>query len=67
MVRIWRSGGLLDSHVEEQFLRNPSDLHSIVKALPNETPYVIIDEVQKVPKLLDEVHRLIEETGKTFI
>jgi|ERR1700722_5962146 len=58
---------LLDSHIEEIFIRNPSELYAIVKALSNETIYVIIDEIQKVPKLLDEVHRLIEETEKIFI
>ena len=58
---------LLDSDVEDRFFRNPSDLYAIVKALPDEIHYVIIDEIQKVPKLLDEVHRLIEETDKIFI
>lgn len=58
---------LLDTDVEERFLHNPSELYSIVKALPNEITYVVIDEIQKVPKLLDEVHRLIEETNKIFI
>lgn len=58
---------LLDSSVEDQFFRNPSHLYAIVKALPEEITHVIIDEVQKIPKLLDEVHRLIEETDKIFI
>lgn len=58
---------LLDSEVEDRFQRNPGDLYAIVKALPDETAYVIIDEIQKIPKLLDEVHRLIEETYKIFI
>lgn len=58
---------LLDAEVEDRFLRNPSELYAIVKALPKETVYVIIDEIQKVPRLLDEVHRLIEETDKIFI
>lgn len=58
---------LLDSQVEDQFLRNPSDLYAIIKALPETTTHVIIDEIQKVPKLLDEVHRLIEETDRIFI
>ncbi len=58
---------LLDSSIEEQFTRNPSDLYAIVKALPKEITHVIIDEIQKIPKLLDEVHRLIEETDKQFI
>ena len=58
---------LLDSSLEDRFLRGPSELYSIVKALPDEVKYVIVDEVQKVPKLLDEVHRLVEETEKIFI
>ena len=58
---------LLDSTIEDQFLRNPSHLYSRVKALPKEIIYVVIDEIQKVPKLLDEVHRLVEETDKIFI
>lgn len=38
-----------------------------MKSLSEDTIYVVIDEIQKVPKLLDEVHRLIEETDKIFI
>ncbi len=58
---------LLDSSIEDQFLRAPSNLYAMVKALPKEVQFVVIDEVQKVPKLLDEVHRLIEETDKVFV
>lgn len=58
---------LLDSTLEDRFFLNPGELYSIVKALSPEIQYVIIDEIQKVPKLLDEVHRLIEETGRIFI
>ncbi len=58
---------LLDTEVEEKFFRNPGNLYPIVKALPQEITHVIIDEVQKVPALLNEVHRLVEETKKIFI
>ncbi len=58
---------LLDTSVEDQFFRSPSDLYAIVNALPKKIKYVIIDEIQKVPQLLDEVHRLIKETDKIFI
>jgi predicted AAA+ superfamily ATPase len=58
---------LLDSGIADRFTRNPGDLYAIVHALPKETKYVIIDEIQKVPPLLDEVHRLIEEKKKIFI
>ena len=29
--------------------------------------HIVIDEIQKAPKLLDVVHRLIESTDKIFI
>lgn len=58
---------LLDTSLEDQFMRSPSDLYAIVKALSEEVTYIVIDEIQKVPKLLDEVHRLIEEVDKIFI
>lgn len=58
---------LLDSKVEEQFFHSPSELYAIVKALPKDITHVIIDEIQKVPKLLDEVHRLIEEKERQFV
>jgi len=58
---------LLNSAIEERFLHNPSELYTLVKSLPPEIEYVVIDEIQKVPKLLDEVHRLIEESNKIFI
>ncbi len=38
-----------------------------MKVLPKEIPYIVVDEIQKIPKSLDEVHRLIEETDKIFI
>lgn len=58
---------LLDSKIFDQFLKNPSQLFDIVKALPDAVTHVIIDEIQKVPQLLDEVHRLIESTNKIFV
>ncbi len=58
---------LLDSEVESQFFHDPGSLYAIVKALPKEITHVIIDEIQKVPKLLDEVHRLIEEKQREFV
>jgi uncharacterized protein len=51
---------LLASH-EERLSRNPDDLISEVVALDNSTSHVFIDEIQKIPKLCDVVHFLIEE------
>lgn len=58
---------LLDGLEEDRFRRNPDDLFDIVMALPDVYTHVIIDEVQKVPKLLDVVHRLMGQSNKKFI
>ncbi len=58
---------LLEAKTENRFARNPDELSAIVKALPDNKTHVIIDEIQKLPKLLDVVHELIESTNKLFI
>lgn len=58
---------LLLAKEENRFARNPDELAAIVKALPKEIKHIIIDEIQKLPKLLDIVHDLIETTDKKFI
>lgn len=58
---------LLDSEVELNFLRKPNDFYQLVRQLPDSTTHVVIDEVQKVPALLDVVHRLMGETRKYFV
>src|SRR4051812_18007540 len=51
---------LLDTIVEDRFSRNPMELVDVVEALSPQEKYVIIDEIQKIPKLLDVIHLLIE-------
>jgi len=58
---------LLDPEAEDRFARSPGELQAIVKALPESTTHIIIDEIQKLPKLLDVVHLLIESTSKYFV
>lgn len=58
---------LLSSNLEVRFSRNPDSLREIVDALPKEINAVVIDEIQKVPRLLDVVHTLIEKKQKRFI
>jgi predicted AAA+ superfamily ATPase len=43
---------------------NPSSLEELIQA---KHKVVIIDEIQRVPELLNEVHRLIEDRGIRFI
>ena len=58
---------LLQAKNENRFARDPDALSEIVNALPDTQRYVVIDEIQKLPKLLDIVHDLIETTNKIFI
>ena len=50
---------LLDSNVYLELSSNPGHLEAMVGDLPENT-WVVIDEIQKIPHLLDEVHRLME-------
>ena len=58
---------LLKAEEENRFARNPDELIAIVQGLPNSINHIIIDEIQKLPKLLDIVHELIETTNKKFV
>jgi len=48
-----------------RYLKTPSVLREEIAALPF-NQLVVIDEIQKTPKLLDEIHWLIEERGQIF-
>jgi predicted AAA+ superfamily ATPase len=56
---------LLDSDLRTRLLLRPSTLREEV--LGGRPATVVIDEVQKVPALLDEVHGLLESTNTRFI
>ena len=53
---------LLRASEENRFGRNPDELLNIAQAIPkkNQDHHIIIDEIQKIPKLLDIVHECIE-------
>lgn len=51
---------LLDPEQESRFARQPNDLVAIAKSLPQTCTHLVIDEIQKLPKLLDVVHFLVE-------
>ncbi len=60
---------LLDTDLYLDLSRRPAVLSERILAAPTtqlEHP-ILIDEVQKVPALLDEVHRLIESEGLRFV
>ncbi len=57
---------LLDSEQEDVYARNPKALEEAVALRGAKAGWVVIDEVQKVPRLLDHVHRMIETTAFKF-
>ncbi|WP_016775883.1 ATP-binding protein [Anaerophaga thermohalophila] len=57
---------LLQTDVFERLYREPAQLREIVMASDLSTP-VVIDEIQKIPALLDEIHWLIENNKTQFI
>ncbi len=56
---------LLNQEIFFTLIQNP---HKLEEMIPNGFPgWVIIDEIQKIPELLNEVHRMIENRRITFI
>ena len=55
---------LLKSNLYADFLANPHLLEGLIPQ--GFDGWIIIDEIQKVPQLLNEVHRLIESRGYKF-
>lgn len=57
---------LLNPDAEEQFSKNPNDLLGKIEAMKDKNSWVLIDEIQKVPKLLNLVHLCIEKHKTLF-
>ena len=57
---------LLNPNVRKAFKRNPNSLWEALQDKPAGT-LVIVDEIQKVPELLDVVHSLMVDRGLFFI
>lgn len=55
---------LLEAELFNDLLANPQRLENFI---PRGVDWVIIDEVQRIPELLNEVHRLIEKRKYKFI
>ncbi|MFP4357765.1 MAG: ATP-binding protein [Puniceicoccaceae bacterium] len=56
---------LLRTDERMRYEREPHRLREVLRALPPEKR-VVIDEIQKVPAILDEVHHAMQETGRFF-
>lgn len=58
---------LLRSDVLLRLSANPSALETMIGAAGPKGRCVVIDEIQKIPVLLDEIQRLMEEKRTTFV
>jgi len=56
---------LLHSATYMRLMGNPSQLESMIAL--NERPFVVIDEIQRIPELLNELHRFIENRQTRFL
>jgi predicted AAA+ superfamily ATPase len=57
---------LLDPAQEDLYARSPQTLKEKWAALKKKPAWILIDEVQKVPRLLNVVHQMIEDHGVLF-
>jgi predicted AAA+ superfamily ATPase len=56
---------LLDSRYFLRLSSAPHELESLIAATPADI--IVIDEIQRIPELLNEIHRLIETRNLTFL
>jgi len=57
---------LLDPDQENRYALHPHELMEQLRATRHPLDWVVIDEIQKIPKLLDVVHMSIENHGIRF-
>jgi len=57
---------LLDPELEDKFARDAKAFSEQIIAQNDAIEWVVVDEIQKIPSLLDQVHPLIESTNIKF-
>jgi predicted AAA+ superfamily ATPase len=57
---------LLDLKTQRILLKNPEKLSDMIDARQSSIKWIVIDEIQKIPALLDTVHSFIEKTKLKF-
>jgi predicted AAA+ superfamily ATPase len=57
---------LLDPEKEEEYSLHPRRFKDHILSRRKETQWVVVDEIQKVPKLLNTIHQLIESETLSF-
>jgi predicted AAA+ superfamily ATPase len=57
---------LLDEEIYQRYLADPGAFAAELRAV-SAGSWVVVDEIQRIPNLLNEVHRFIEEKGFKFV
>lgn len=57
---------MLDIEQEDRYARRPNELAEHLQALHPKPSWVVVDEIQKVPRLLDVIHAQIEQGSVHF-
>jgi len=58
---------LLNDDTFDRYLKRPAQIEDDLKAFAQKPEWIFIDEIQKIPALLNHVHRLIENEKQKFI
>ena len=58
---------LLDLDLEYQLQIRPNAFYDMVKALPSHYQYILVDEIQKIPELLNVIQRLMKDKDRIYI
>jgi len=57
---------LLDEELQHELLLDPGRFADELRTLSQDS-WVIVDEIQRIPSLLNEVHRFLEQAGLHFL
>lgn len=58
---------LLDQSVYFDYSRHPGRLNEIINGMKLKNALIVIDEIQRIPEILNDVHLQIEEKGNRFL
>ena len=58
---------LLDPNIYERFLLDPKQFLEVITSSENQKKVIIVDEIQRIPALLDIVHYLISKSKRVFV
>jgi predicted AAA+ superfamily ATPase len=58
---------LLDPEEEDLFIKQPDQLHHRLATVKEEIQWIVLDEIQRAPRLLDIVHELTQTSRFRFV